>query len=279
MAKKRITELTTETTLKDGQYVAIDHTTDGTKKLNLGAELTDLKEELEHISGISDDVKDALLQIASKVTYVDEHGQDYYDALYDALYPPADLVSISCVYTQSGTVYDTDSLDSLKADLVVTALYDDQTTETVTSYTLSGTLTAGTSTITVSYGGKTTTFTVTVTAEPVNPFDDVHWNDGVRVLGKDEYTGHTNYTTTDYVDISAINSITVTNTMTGNMQYAINWYSSNVNSSYISNKTGYLNNTSATSNKPENAQYARICATQLGGGYPYATGAIEITVG
>lgn len=47
MAKKRITELATETTLKDGQYVAIDHTTDGTKKLNLGAELTDLKEDLD----------------------------------------------------------------------------------------------------------------------------------------------------------------------------------------------------------------------------------------
>ena len=46
MAKKRITELATETTLKDGQYVAIDHTTDGTKKLNIGAELTDLKEDL-----------------------------------------------------------------------------------------------------------------------------------------------------------------------------------------------------------------------------------------
>lgn len=49
MAKKRITELATETTLKDGQYVAIDHTTDGTKKLNLGAELTDLKEDLGSI--------------------------------------------------------------------------------------------------------------------------------------------------------------------------------------------------------------------------------------
>lgn len=73
------------------------------------------------------------------------------------------LVSISAVYTQSGTVYDTDSLDDLKADLVVTGLYDDQSTETITDYTLSGTLEAGTSTITVSYGGKTTTFTVTVT--------------------------------------------------------------------------------------------------------------------
>lgn len=52
MAKKRITELATETTLKDGQYVAIDHTTDGTKKLNLGAELTDLKEDLAY-SGLN----------------------------------------------------------------------------------------------------------------------------------------------------------------------------------------------------------------------------------
>lgn len=77
----------------------------------------------------------------------------------------ATVTSISAVYTQSGTVYDTDSLDSLKTDLVVTATYSDSSSATVPSadYTLSGSLTAGTSTITVSYGGKTTTFTVTVT--------------------------------------------------------------------------------------------------------------------
>lgn len=75
----------------------------------------------------------------------------------------AELVSISAVYTQSGTVYDTDSLDSLKDDLVVTATYDDSSTAVVTDYTLSGTLTEGTSTITVTYQGKFTTFTVTVT--------------------------------------------------------------------------------------------------------------------
>lgn len=115
--------------------------------------------------GLSEDVKQALLQIAEKVAYIDEDGQDYYDDLYDALYPPADLVSISAVYTQSGTVYNTDDLDSLKSDLVVTALYNDQTTATVTEYTLTGTLTVGTSVITVTYGDKTTTFNVTVTAE------------------------------------------------------------------------------------------------------------------
>ena len=114
-------------------------------------------------SGLTDSVKTALMNLVSHIgAWTDENAQTYITALYDALYPPADLVSISAVYTQSGTVYDTDTLDSLKSDLVVTALMSDQTTRPVTSYTLSGTLTEGTSTITVTYGGQTTTFTVTV---------------------------------------------------------------------------------------------------------------------
>lgn len=200
--------------------------------------------------GLTEDMKQALLQLARKVAYIDDQGQTYYDDLYDALYPPKTVVlitavfnqgstviyddtalddlkqyltvtakyddnttailadsaytlsglleagtstvtvayngltttftvnvtarptlsSISAVYTQSGTVYDTDTLDSLKADLVVTAHYSDSSTQTVPAadYTLSGTLTAGTSTITVSYGGKTATFSVTVTAWDLN---------------------------------------------------------------------------------------------------------------
>ena len=138
------------------------------------------------ISGLSEAAKVALLQIAQKIAYIDEHGQDYYDALYDALYPPAELVGITAVYTQSGTVYDTDSLESLEADLVVTANYSDGTSEVITSgYTLSGTLTAGTSTITVSYQGQTTTFTVTVTHEGRSDMDG--WTDGVAYTDLDIY--------------------------------------------------------------------------------------------
>ena len=76
------------------------------------------------------------------------------------------VVSISAVYTQSGAVYSTDTLDSLKADLVVTATMSDSSAQTIpsTDYTLSGSLTNGTSTITVTYGGFTTTFSVNVTA-------------------------------------------------------------------------------------------------------------------
>ena len=116
--------------------------------------------------GITEEVKQALLQLARKVAYIDNQGQTYYQDLYDALYgaTPVELVSISAVYTQSGVVYDTDSLDSLKPDLVVTAAYSDSTTATVPSaaYTLSGALVEGTSTVTVSYSGQTTTFNVTV---------------------------------------------------------------------------------------------------------------------
>ena len=113
-------------------------------------------------TGLADSIKQAILDCFDHVAWAVPNGQDYVDALEAAMYP---LQSISAVYTQSGTVYDTDSLDSLKADLVVTATYENGDTETVDAadYTLSGTLTEGTSTITVSYGGKTTTFTVTVT--------------------------------------------------------------------------------------------------------------------
>lgn len=74
--------------------------------------------------------------------------------------------------TKLGTViYDTDSLNTLKQYLTVTATYADTTTAIVTNYTLSGTLTEGTSTITVSYGGKTDTFNVTVVR-----YWDISWD-------------------------------------------------------------------------------------------------------
>ena len=126
----------------------------------VGKGLTDLK------GGLSD-ISEAILNVFQHVAYKDTDGETAYQTLHDLVYPPATLVSISAVYTQSGTVYTTDSLDSLKSDLVVTAHFDDSSSDTVTTYTLSGTLTVGTSTITVSYGGKTTTFNVTVSAVPV----------------------------------------------------------------------------------------------------------------
>lgn len=113
--------------------------------------------------GISADVKEALLDCLAHIAWIDAHGQDYYDALEAALYPPNNLVSISAIFSPgSATIYNTDTLDDLKQYLTVTALYDDLTTEEVSNYVLTGSMATGTKTITVTYAGKTTSFTVTV---------------------------------------------------------------------------------------------------------------------
>ena len=80
--------------------------------------------------------------------------------------PVISLVAITAAYMQSGAVYPDTPLNDLKDDLVVTAVYSDESTETLqaSDYTLSGTLTVGTSTVTVTYEGKTDTFSVEVSA-------------------------------------------------------------------------------------------------------------------
>ena len=132
--------------------------------------------------GMSEAFKQALLDCFENVAWISDDGQTYYDALYAALYPPVDLLSISAVFTQGeAVIYDTDDLDTLKQYLVVTATMSDSTTRTVTDYTLSGTLTEGTSVITVSYGGKTATFNVTVSQPSIyTVFDFVHPTGGTN---------------------------------------------------------------------------------------------------
>lgn len=137
------------------------------------------------LSPLSQATKSAMLDIAAHVAYIDANGQSYYDALDAALNAKA-LLSITAVYTQTGTVYDTDSLDSLKSDLVVTANYDDGTTADVTSAcTLSGTLAEGTSTVTVTYQEKTATFNVTVTHYALEYITDglIHRWDAINNTG------------------------------------------------------------------------------------------------
>lgn len=72
------------------------------------------------------------------------------------------LLGINATYTQSDNVYTDTSLEDLKLDLVVTATYQGSIIIPISNYTLSGTLTVGTSTITVNYKGYTATFNVIV---------------------------------------------------------------------------------------------------------------------
>lgn len=253
--------------------IMVQPSTDGLSEEQLGINPQDLIDAAAQLTLSDNDVKLALLQIAEKVVYTDEHGQDYYDALEDALYPQIRatsvslnknslvfsdvggtdtlvatvspnnveddtvywgssdkdvavvsdgivlatgvgsatitaicgtvhssasvvvaqviLLSISAVYTQSGAVYESTNLDDLKADLVVTASWDDSSVTTLadSDYSLSGTLAEGTSTITVNFGNKTDAFDVVVSANPRYTYYDYIYN---------TRTGTTEYA--DYVD-------------------------------------------------------------------------------
>lgn len=116
--------------------------------------------------GLSEAAKAALLACFSNVAWIGTDGQSYYDSLAEALNPTATLTAITAAFNQGGAViYNTDSIESLRNYLTVTAHYADGTSEVVSNYTLSGALTTGLSVITATYEGETDTFTVQVTAE------------------------------------------------------------------------------------------------------------------
>ena len=77
----------------------------------------------------------------------------------------ATITGISATYS-GGNVTAGTSVDELTG-IVVTANYSDGSKQTVTGYTLSGTIAEGSNTITVTYEGMTTTFTVTGVAVEV----------------------------------------------------------------------------------------------------------------
>ena len=115
----------------------------------------------------TDNMKNAILNVLSKVAFIDENGQEYIEDLADVFFADG-VLSISAVFTQpSGDITTETPLNNLKSNLVVTATMQDQTTVTVApeEYTLSGTLTGGKSTVTVEYSGKTTTFDCLVVYE------------------------------------------------------------------------------------------------------------------
>lgn len=80
------------------------------------------------------------------------------------LEPIISVESISAEFTQGQrTIFNEDEVEDLRKYLVVTANYVDGSSEVTEDYTLSGILIGGTSVITVEFGGKSTTFNVTVT--------------------------------------------------------------------------------------------------------------------
>lgn len=128
-------------------------------------------------AGLNVTQKLAFLNCFEHVAWTDASGATYYDELYSVLINPEMIASISASYENEGAVYPSNPIDDLRQYITVTATYSDSSTKTVSAYTISGTLTVGSSVLTIGYLGKTATITVTVTQERKSDMDE--WSDGV----------------------------------------------------------------------------------------------------
>jgi len=92
--------------------------------------------------------------------------------VYKANQSAPTLNRITAAYSGTAAIYTTTPIDNLKANLTVKALYSNGSENTLSEneYILSGTLSVGTSTVTASYEGKTTSFSVTVIDIPITIF-------------------------------------------------------------------------------------------------------------
>jgi hypothetical protein len=133
-----------------------------------------------------------------KDTYVSATGHTYADGVCtvcgaaDPNYvPEATLTGISATYS-GGDVAEGTAVTDLTG-IVVTAHYSDGSTETVTGYTLSGTIAEGSNTVTVSYGGKTATFTVTGIVEQASAWADGYFKTDGSIAQADTYMYYKEY--------------------------------------------------------------------------------------
>lgn len=160
------------------------------------------------VPGLSDNAKIALLNCFAHVAWVDEHGQEYYDELEDALYETSRVVSIAATFNPgTDKIYTADSLEYLRRYITVTANYSDGTSGTVTSYAISGELQEGTNTLTISYGGKTATIQVTATygfelRSEFNSTGNNSVNTGVYFEAGYDYTIASEFTFTNFTGAS-----------------------------------------------------------------------------
>ena len=126
-----------------------------------GDELSELNERLNQI--FTDEAKQALLDLLTKVAWVDAHGQEYYDTLESALFVNS-FPKITAIYTPSThVVYTDDDIDTLKPYITVTYYETIDSAGTVipsSNYTLSGNLVEGNSIVRVNYEDIKTNVTI-----------------------------------------------------------------------------------------------------------------------
>lgn len=176
----------------------------------------ELKGDLEQLkqngtgtgTGLSTDAIDKLEEVGNYLAYTTADGGSKWTELISILRNGSSgsgsgetdvtLSSISATYN-GGDVPVGTALNSLTG-ITVTGTYSNGSTSEITGYTLSGTIAEGNNTITVSYGGKTTTFTVVGYVEEEEPDTPSTDNtEPVYELAQATTFDGTNYVDTGYV--------------------------------------------------------------------------------
>lgn len=129
------------------------------------SDINNLKGAISNRDAKSLIINQAVLQCFEHVAWENTDGNTYYQELEAAINETGILEYISVVYTQGSTlIYADTPIESLRDNLVVTAHFSSGNTRIVTDYGLYGDLIPDTSsTVTVAYINKITTFSVTVT--------------------------------------------------------------------------------------------------------------------
>lgn len=181
------------------------------------------------------------------------------------------LSSISATYTGGNVAVGTALTDL--TGITVTATYSDGSTANVTGYTLSGTIAEGSNTITVSYGGKTTTFIVTGVSESggetTSPFDGT-WVEGIYLADGKENTGDAwkDWMATNYVSTDGYENVVVENDTGKLFQVLVNFYDDS--KTYIGSGGGYVQGSTAHPSPliveiPDGTAYVRISTKNRSG--------------
>lgn len=237
-------------------------------------------------SGLTQSQKLAILNCFAHVAWTDAQGQTYYDELEDVLFPPAELTSISATYVNSNPVYTDTDIETLKQYITVTAHYSDGTTSAVNAYTLSGTLTLGTSVLTVAYSEMTTTISVTVSATPKSDMDG--WADGVmytdiEVIENSYYNGdgnpqnYNNWDRTGKIPCDGASTLLFKANVSAPIDKTYCWFFAQDESPLQKFDTSPLGDSDVSINVPSTAYYfgisstrSQIAAQLTQGIYPYA---------
>lgn len=210
--------------------------------------------------------------LAAELGVVESDGGDTPDEPDEPEVPEVTLSSISATYNGGDVTAGTAVTDL--TGIVVTAHYSDGSSEAVTGYTLSGTIAEGSNTVTVTYQGKTATFTVTGVAESggdepgvgVNLLENVTYIEGVNYYSGGQFNAD-GYIGTDYIDVSSYEKLVLTTTSASWIDWKILWYTES--KTFISESkpstdgylgTGYEESIELTI--PENCKYIRSSNTE-----------------